>query len=176
MTFKSMLIASTALVSMGSSVAYADAFDDAIIANLTELGYERIEIAHGLSQIKVEAGRGSEKLEVIYDSVTGEILYQEHDDDGDDDDDGAEIGVEVEHVARNFLDQDGREIDDDDDEDEDEEDEDEEDDRDDDDEDDRDDDDDDDDDDEDDDDDDEDDDDDDEDDDDDDDDEDDDDG
>lgn len=83
-------------------VAHADGFTDSIVANLQGLGYEFIEIQNGIGQVKVEAIRGAEKLEVIYDRATGQILKQEREQ--------AELsetgrsGVQVRDRNRDFLD------------------------------------------------------------------------
>ena len=55
-----------------SGAANADAFDDKIIANLRELGYDYIEIERGATRLKVEAIRGAEELEVLYDLDYGD--------------------------------------------------------------------------------------------------------
>lgn len=83
-------------------MAHADAFTDSIVTNLQGLGYEFIEIQDGIDQIKVEAIRGADKLEVIYDRTSGRILKQERE--------RAEVGevgrsgVQVRNRNRNFLD------------------------------------------------------------------------
>ncbi len=48
-----------------------------VAADLTAQGYERIEIRTRAGTIKVEAIRGTEKLEVIYDAGTGAVLKTE---------------------------------------------------------------------------------------------------
>ncbi len=47
------------------------------VADLQAAGYTRIEVKRGLSQMKVEAIRGSEKLELVLDRATGAVLKRE---------------------------------------------------------------------------------------------------
>ena len=84
--------------------AHADDFTDTIVANLKELGYNYIEIKNGPSQVKVEAIRGDEELEVIYDRATGKILKQETE--RADADDRGDSGIEIRSTDRDFLDDD----------------------------------------------------------------------
>lgn len=48
-----------------------------VVATYQSKGYTTIEVATGLTQIKVEAVLGNRKLEAIYDIATGAILSQE---------------------------------------------------------------------------------------------------
>ncbi|WP_413717217.1 hypothetical protein [Silicimonas sp. MF1-12-2] len=82
--------------------AYADSFTDSIVSNLQDLGYEFIEIQDGIGQVKVEAIRGTDKLEVIYDRSTGRILKQERE--RAEADEIGRSGVQVRNRNRNFLD------------------------------------------------------------------------
>ena len=77
--------------------ANADAFTDQIVADLQGQGFEFIEIKDSPSFVKVEAIRGSEKLEVIYDRSTGEIVKRENEQ-ADADEVGLS-GVDVKMVA-----------------------------------------------------------------------------
>lgn len=100
--------------SIWAGVAQADAFTDAIVTNLQDLGYEFIEIQSGISQVKVEATRGTDKLEVIYDRVTGAILKQENEQ--AEAEDIGRSGVKIRNRDRDFLrdsDDDDRDDDDD---------------------------------------------------------------
>lgn len=72
---KTLTLAAVAVLWTG--MAQADAFTDSIVANMRDLGYDFIEIQDGVTQTKVEAVRGTEKLEVVYDRATGRILKQE---------------------------------------------------------------------------------------------------
>ena len=96
-------------------MAFAAITTDTVVSDLTALGYTRIEIKTGPTQMKVEAIRGTEKLEVIYDIESGEILKQEIEtvNAGDD----TAPGVELSTDDDDFLD--GSDDDEDDDNDED---------------------------------------------------------
>lgn len=48
-----------------------------VIADLKADGYTRVEVRVGQSQMKVEAIRGTEKLETVYDISTGAVLKSE---------------------------------------------------------------------------------------------------
>ena len=50
---------------------------DDIIADLQANGYTRVEVRVGPSQIKVEAIRGTEKIEMVMDSTSGRVLKSE---------------------------------------------------------------------------------------------------
>jgi len=97
---KTIPIAAAFALWMGA--AQADPFNDAIIENLTGLGYEFIEIKNGPTQVKVEAIRGSEKLEIIFDRATGNILKQEME--TPDSDEIGLSGVEIDTRNEDFLD------------------------------------------------------------------------
>jgi hypothetical protein len=92
-------------------MAHADAFTDTVVSNLQELGYEFIEIQAGINQVKVEAIRGTEKLEVIYDRASGSILKQENE--VAEDDEVGRTGVKIRIRNRDFLDDDEMKGDDD---------------------------------------------------------------
>ena len=98
-------------------MAFAALTTDTVVTDLTALGYTRIEIKTGPTQMKVEAIRGTEKLEVIYDIDSGDILKQEIEsvDAGDD----IAPGVEISTDDEDFVDGDDDDQDEDEDEDED---------------------------------------------------------
>jgi hypothetical protein len=73
---KRTLMLTVAMVFAGH-MAFAAISPDTIATDLAAQGYTRIEIKQGLTQIKVEAIRGTEKLEVIYDIETGAVLKSE---------------------------------------------------------------------------------------------------
>lgn len=83
-------------------MAFAQSATDQIINDLTNQGFQRIEIDNGIGQIKVEAIRGTQKLEVVYDRATGSILKQEVERvrAGED----TRPGVEIRNRDRNFVD------------------------------------------------------------------------
>lgn len=84
------------------SLAFAQSATDQIVSDLTNQGFQRIEIDNGIGQIKVEAIRGTQKLEVVYDRATGTILKQEVERvrAGED----TRPGVEIRNRDRNFVD------------------------------------------------------------------------
>ena len=108
----------TAAFIFGGHMAFAALTTDTVVTDLTALGYTRIEIKTGPTQMKVEAIRGTEKLEVIYDIESGDILKQEIEsvDAGDD----IAPGVEISTDDEDFVDGDDDDQDEDEDEDEDE--------------------------------------------------------
>lgn len=72
---KRLVLLATTAVFIASAAA---ALTPQEIANsLWADGYTGIEITQGRSQIKVEAVRGSERLEVVYDAATGAELKRE---------------------------------------------------------------------------------------------------
>ena len=73
---KRSLMMTAALIFAGS-MSFAAINTDTIATDLQAQGYTRVEIKKGISQVKVEAIRGTEKLEVIYDIETGAILKRE---------------------------------------------------------------------------------------------------
>lgn len=87
-----------------SSAAHADRFTDAVIERYQELGFDYIEVKEGVSQLKVEAIRGSQKYEVIYDRDSGRILKQETD--AAEADEVGRSGVDIDREGRDFLDRD----------------------------------------------------------------------
>lgn len=52
---------------------------DGLIGDLQAAGYTRIEVKQGPTQVKIEAIKGSEKVETIYDMATGTVLKRETD-------------------------------------------------------------------------------------------------
>ena len=87
-----------------STAAHADKFTDAVIERYQELGFDYIEVKEGVSQLKVEAIRGSQKYEVIYDRSTGRILKQETE--AAEADEIGRSGVEIDTRRRDFIDSD----------------------------------------------------------------------
>ncbi len=95
-----------------TAAAQAQSSTDTTLVNMVrDLGFEYVEITNGPNQIKVEAIRGDEKYEVIYDADTGKILEQEVE--------RADIteigltGVEIDSEDDDFLDDDDDDDDDD---------------------------------------------------------------
>ena len=67
----------TAAFVFAGQMAFAALSTDSVVNDLTGQGYTRIEIKTGPTQMKVEAIRGTEKLEIVYDLETGAVLEQE---------------------------------------------------------------------------------------------------
>ena len=107
----------TAALIFGGHMAFAALTTDTVVTDLTALGYTRIEIKTGPTQMKVEAIRGTEKLEVIYDIDSGDILKQEIE--SVDADDDIAPGAEISTDDEDFVDGDDDDQDEDEDEDED---------------------------------------------------------
>ena len=93
---------SAVIATFAGTMTYAQSATDQIINDLTSQGFERIEIDNGIGQIKVEAIRGTQKLEVVYDRATGSILKQEVErvHAGED----TRPGVEIRNRDRDFVD------------------------------------------------------------------------
>jgi uncharacterized protein Smg (DUF494 family) len=93
---------SAVVASFASTMAMAQSATDQIINDLTGQGFQRIEIDNGIGQIQVEAIRGTQKLEVVYDRATGNILKQEVERvrSGED----TRPGVEIRNSDRDFVD------------------------------------------------------------------------
>ena len=100
-----------------TTLAHAQSFEDQVLGNLRELGYTAFEIEKGPTQMKVEAYKDGQKIEVVYDLETGRILKQETEAAGDED--MPSDGVEIKDSDEDFVDSDEDEDDDDKDEDED---------------------------------------------------------
>jgi len=108
-TVKTRLTLFAAAMVVAGSMAFGAVTSDALIAEYQTAGYTRIEVTRGPTQIKVEALRGTEKVEVIYDTATGTILMREtetlyYPETG--------TGVEVEDQDSDFVDANGEDYDD----------------------------------------------------------------
>lgn len=74
-SLKRTLALSTSMIFAGA-MAYGLTVDE-VVQDFTAQGYTRIEIDASSTRIKVEAIRGTEKVEIVYDAVTGVILKSE---------------------------------------------------------------------------------------------------
>lgn len=92
---------SAVVATVASTMAMAQSATDQIIDDLSSQGFQRIEIDNGIGQIKVEAIRGAQKLEVVYDRASGNILKQEVE--RVDADDDTRPGVEIRNRDRDFV-------------------------------------------------------------------------
>ncbi|MCU0900609.1 MAG: PepSY domain-containing protein [Cypionkella sp.] len=72
-----------------------------VVSDLQAQGYTRVEVRIGPTQMKVEAIRGTEKLEVIYDRSTGSVLKTERE--RVEPDDSTTPGVSVRERGRDFV-------------------------------------------------------------------------
>jgi len=118
----------TASLMMGvSTFAMAQTVSEQVISQLRGEGFTYFEVKNGPTQVKIEAIRGNEEVEVIYDLATGALLKQEMGRAGADEQ--GLSGIETDQEDEDFVaasgavfdgDGDGDGDDDDDDEDEDE--------------------------------------------------------
>lgn len=65
------------LFAITGGAALAEINVDSLVADYQAQGFTRIEVRNGLTQTKVEAIRGTEKLEVVLDRATGSVLKSE---------------------------------------------------------------------------------------------------
>lgn len=73
---KRLMLLSSALI-LSATMSFAAVTADSLVTAYQAQGYTRIEVKTGPTQIKVEAVKGTTKVEVIYDAATGAILDQE---------------------------------------------------------------------------------------------------
>ena len=83
------------------TASFAAIDTDGLVAGYQADGYTAIEVTRGPNQTKVEAVRGSSKVEVVYDNATGAALKSEHDTAEADDD--IKPGVSVRDRNRDFT-------------------------------------------------------------------------
>lgn len=102
------------LVTTSAQIASALTTDD-VIAAFEADGFTRIEVKQGPTQIKVEAIRGTEKVETIYDAETGEVLKSEVETVGPNE--NVTPGISIRNRDKDFVDVGEDDDDDDDDED-----------------------------------------------------------
>ena len=69
------LMMSAAFVLMGTALSAAVS-TDVVVQSLSDQGFTRVEVKRGLTQVKVKAIRGDEKLDLVLDGLTGRILKQ----------------------------------------------------------------------------------------------------
>jgi phosphopantothenoylcysteine synthetase/decarboxylase len=92
-----MMIAGSAVFAQVSSSPVIDKFVSTYKAD----GFTRFEVRSGLTQVKIEAYRGDEKVEVILDKTSGKVLKTETGPVGAFDNDTA--GVFIRERKRDFL-------------------------------------------------------------------------
>lgn len=71
------LLCTAAFLALSTGFAAAQINPETVAGEYTTAGYTRVEVKVGPTQMKVEAIRGTEKIEVVYDIATGEILKSE---------------------------------------------------------------------------------------------------
>lgn len=69
------LMMSAALALMGTTASAAISTDD-VIQSLSAQGFTRVEVKRGLTQVKVKAIRGDQKLDLVLDALSGKVLQQ----------------------------------------------------------------------------------------------------
>ncbi len=97
---KRILLMTAALIVAGT-MASAAITAQSLVDDFSAQGYTRIEVKTGLTQIKVEAVKGTTKVETIYNMATGQVLKTETEAVGLFDDTAP--GVEVSDRNRDFL-------------------------------------------------------------------------
>lgn len=111
---RKLILTTTALVSLSVGFASANALAEKAVQDLQALGYTSIEVEVGPTQLRVEAYQPGTKIEIVQDLATGAVLKQETETlDPTEPDDDYTPGVEIEDVAQDFLDSEGRIISDD---------------------------------------------------------------
>ena len=74
--FPKLMLSTGAALLLGT-MALADAFTDQVVAQLQDQGFRTTEIKTRNGQTKFEAVRGNQKIEVVYDRATGQVVKQE---------------------------------------------------------------------------------------------------
>ncbi|MFC3086062.1 PepSY domain-containing protein [Tabrizicola soli] len=106
-----------AAAAVSANMAHAAISGDDLAQAYLAQGYDYVEVKVGPTQTKVEAVKGSAKVEVVYDNETGGILKQEQE--VAEGDDLGKTGSEITTVGRDFEDGDDDGSDDDEDDDQD---------------------------------------------------------
>ena len=65
------------ILAVSAGLASADPLTDRLVADFRAEGFQFIEVQRSATQIKVEAVRGDEKIELVVDRVTGDVLKRE---------------------------------------------------------------------------------------------------
>ncbi len=77
MKLKHTMRAAVSALAISTTAALAAVDVNALAQSYVELGYDRVEVKVGITQVKVEAVQGTTKVEVVYDKQTGEVLKRE---------------------------------------------------------------------------------------------------
>lgn len=98
---KRLLLTTAAAAIILTGPAMAQSLVDRLVAEYKALGYSFVQIYEGPTQIKVEATKGNQTLEVVYAAATGGILYTDLD--PADLDEMLRTGVEFNRESRDFV-------------------------------------------------------------------------
>lgn len=90
-----------ALFALPTTTAFAAITTDSLVSGYQAEGYTTIEVTQGVTQTKVEAIKDSAKIEVVYDTETGNVLSTETGSVSADDD--VRPGVSVRTKDRDFV-------------------------------------------------------------------------
>ena len=102
MKLKTRLMLFAAAAALSVNMAHAAISGTDLAQAYLSQGYDYVEVKVGPTQSKVEARKGSAKVEVVYDNETGSILKQEQE--VADGDDLGKTGSEIRTVERDFED------------------------------------------------------------------------
>jgi len=102
MKLKTRLMLFAAAAALSVNMAHAAISGTDLAQAYLSQGYDYVEAKVGPTQTKVEALKGSAKVEVVYDNETGSILKQEQE--VADGDDLGKTGSEIRTVERDFED------------------------------------------------------------------------
>ncbi len=105
MRLKAKLLCYTAAVLMTAGTAFAAIDGNALADSYLAKGYDFVEVKVGPTQTKVEAIKGTTKVEVIYDNETQEIIKSEQE--TAEGDEVGRTGKQVRTVNRDFERDDG---------------------------------------------------------------------
>ena len=92
-----------ALSALGS-MSFAEISTQDLIDSFQSEGFTRVEVKTGPTQTKVEAIRGQQKVEVVYDRATGNVLKSETERLSPRDQTENIAGLEVSNRSRDFVD------------------------------------------------------------------------
>lgn len=100
MKLKSKLMIFTAALALQAGIAQAAITANDVVRSYQEAAYTYIEVADGPTQIKVEAIKGSVKVEVVYDKASGDVVKQESG--AVSGKDATQTGVEIKSTDKDF--------------------------------------------------------------------------
>ena len=106
MKLRNLWLASVGTIALtaGAALAQQQIDTQALAAKYQADGYTRVEIKVGATQVKVEAIRGTTKIETIYDAATGAVLKTETSTVGAGE--NTTPGVKISNKSGSFLDDD----------------------------------------------------------------------